>query len=180
MESFKQESKLGGYYPPSTSDDTSGSFTIGNPFSTSPATLNNTSGANLLVYALRGADGLGTPRLLRSRVSATPVGMMIWVATIRLRPPVLMQRYKPATRRASPCCRATGLTSEGNAINDSLTKVADLDLANWNDMTSEGWTADDQNHLVFVDNFDLPILYYKARRSAPVDGAHDGHAGRHL
>lgn len=65
---FRTESKLGGAYPPSASDNRNDRQLIANPKSLRPAGANNdgaeevrVAGAHLLVHAMMGADGLGTP-----------------------------------------------------------------------------------------------------------------------
>ncbi len=65
LESYHTERALGGTYPPSRSDDTRSPFFVLNIVSPLPAPSDmevlGMSGANLLVYAMVGADQMGTP-----------------------------------------------------------------------------------------------------------------------
>ncbi len=65
LESYRGELALGGVYPPSHSDNPLnilGHIQIKNPLlENADATVDGITGANLLVYALSGADQLGTP-----------------------------------------------------------------------------------------------------------------------
>jgi prepilin-type N-terminal cleavage/methylation domain-containing protein len=72
LETFKGDQKLGGAYPPSYSDATGANGglargMVSNPYKLSGARPSiSISGAGLLVWALAGADQLGTPGFLQS------------------------------------------------------------------------------------------------------------------
>ena len=61
LEFYKGERALGNIYPPAHSDNPLDPYVITNPFHPSGANVNSIVGANLLVYAMTGADQLGTP-----------------------------------------------------------------------------------------------------------------------
>lgn len=60
LEMFRGESDLGGAYPPSSSDNPDDRQLIANPNGAQTDTV-RIAGAQLLVHAMMGADGLGTP-----------------------------------------------------------------------------------------------------------------------
>lgn len=58
LEAFKADGKIGGAYPPSASDRADGNYTVRSPYTSDEIRI---TGAGLLVWALSGADLLGTP-----------------------------------------------------------------------------------------------------------------------
>jgi len=65
LETFKADEKLGGAFPPSRSDyePSSGNYSVISPYTNQQIVI---SGAGLLVWALSGADLLGTPGFIRT------------------------------------------------------------------------------------------------------------------
>ena len=172
LESYKQESALGGSYPPSRTDSgTAGQ--MANPFDTSPVNLGSTTGASLLVYALNGADGLGTAGFLDRGLpelgewwdnmgvddTSTPVGAYA----------IGQQQGQP--NAGEPLVPRYGPYADSDALLKSIKSIYEI--------TDEGvfrapgssdwWTiAGDFDHLTFTDSWSGPILYYRARRGARV------------
>ncbi len=174
LDAYKQESGLGGSYPPSKSDDnpsvTPPSDKIKDPFSTSLTDLNHTTGASLLVYALNGADGLGTPGFPdlsndgqpgsnnkwsddTSRKDTSPYGAYAIGASGS------PQEGNPLLPRYGPYANSDPLIKSIKSIKELLdNQVYQAPIPAWNDP--------DYKHKVFTDSFKFPILYYRARSGA--------------
>jgi type II secretory pathway pseudopilin PulG len=173
LDQFKQESRLGAYYPPSTTDDDTGNPALprhlADPFETNhgAAGLNRTTGASLLVYALNGADGLGTPGFIDRnndgkwaddfgfQPSAPPdIGGHALDTTTR---EPLAIRYGPYAN-TDPQLKA--IHSFGKLKEKGT--VLETQPQPWAPAIDQA----DNKHLVFADSFGHPILYYRARRAA--------------
>ena len=176
LESYKQESALGGTYPPSKSDDDPTadppSALIADPMTTkdgSPSGLNldNTTGASLLVYALNGADGLGTPGF------PDLSGNGKWSDDCRITGDEnewgtydIDERGEPRSPRYGPFANGDPLRksikSLGALIEDDVMRSKSTGSL-W---SAGGFEAGEYKHQAFTDRWGLPILYYKARRGA--------------
>ncbi|MCH7720569.1 MAG: prepilin-type N-terminal cleavage/methylation domain-containing protein [Planctomycetes bacterium] len=154
LETFKGHSALGGTYPPSASDsDTAYSRVIDPAQTGSPASI-LASGANLLVFALQGADALGTTGFVDLPVTGDG---MWWndvnTAYAMLGGAPVETRYDPF---AGSDLRENVLTIQ-KMLNEGMV-VGTLDSV-----------VDEAADLPFyADNWGRPILYYRARRAAPV------------
>ena len=168
LESYKQESGLGGSYPCSHTDSgTPGQ--MANPFAVS-GNLGSTTGASLLVYALNGADGLGTAGFIDrgdpqqgewwdnmgADPNSTPVGAYAigLVGQPNAGEP-LVPRYGPY---ADTDTLLKSIKSIGEIIDEGVFREPG---------SSDWWTTDgDFSHLAFTDSWGHPVLYYRARRGA--------------
>lgn len=169
LDAYKQESGLGGMYPPSRTDELAETppwQTMSDPFSLSESDrIANTAGASLLVYALNGADGLGTAGFLdrggeegwwddmSADPNADPVGAY---AMGKIGDPqegdALVPRYGPF--------------ADSDPLINCIRTIADLIDTGVYDEAPDEWEDEDLQHKVFTDQWNHPILYYKARRGA--------------
>ena len=172
LDSFKQESRLGAYYPPSASDDdgTAGlPRHIADPFERNywGAGLDRTTGASLLVYALNGADGLGTPGFIDHNNDGK------WSDDFGFQPSAPAQfgahGLNPLTReplaiRYGPYANTDPQIKAIQSIGKLKEKgtVLETQPQPW----APGSDQEDNKHLVFADAWGHPILYYRARRAA--------------
>jgi prepilin-type N-terminal cleavage/methylation domain-containing protein len=157
LESYKADTSIGGAYPPSASDAPD-RVTIASPLAAT-GTIAPVSGANLLVFALFGADLLGSPGF------PDLTGTGIWSdntygGTVQVGDPpagtyTLDANGNPLVPRFGPFCDDT-MTKSIATINElaAQDKVLSHDLGNAAALP------------VFVDDFGHPILYYRARRAA--------------
>ena len=181
-ETFRAENTVGGAYPPSCSDNSSNDadahWKIANPFDGRPDPIFNSapamthvSGAQLLVFAMLGADKLpeGTPGFVdhnrqngwwddqHAKDAGDAVGAYFLKDGKPMRP-----RYGTMvdTNMATRTCR--NLAAMGKMAADTRVDVA---AAEWGSAEAanvgSAWDLP-----VFVDKFDQPILYYRARRGA--------------
>ncbi|MBN1510593.1 MAG: prepilin-type N-terminal cleavage/methylation domain-containing protein [Phycisphaerae bacterium] len=211
-ESFRSESTIGGAFPPSCSDNSSGNaddhWKIANPlagnpvFSSAPETI-HVSGSQLLVFAMLGADKLpeGTPGFVDynrqngwcdDQHASSPSGGVPGAYYLDS-----SSGGKPARPRygsmvdantATKTCRqlaATGKMATTTVVSETGAEWADLS-ANMANAPGSAWDLP-----VFVDKFDNPILYYRARRGAtlmitditetpPTAGIYDWRDNEHL
>lgn len=162
LETFKADTSIGGAYPPSASD-AADRVTIASPFSDTD-TIAPVSGANLLVFALFGADLLGTPGY------PDLDGSGIWSddtnGGIDVSPPhayTLGANGNALVPRFGPFCDDT--------MTKAIAQIDDFDPTTNNDLVARGTVLTHSLGTaaalrVFVDEFGHPILYYRARRAA--------------
>lgn len=183
-ETFRGENTIGGAYPPSCSDNSAGAADdhwkitnplAGNPiFSSAPATT-HVSGAQLLVFAMLGADKLpeGTPGFVDynrqngwwdDQHANIPSGGVPGAYCLDHGKPV-RPRYgsmvDPNTTTKT-CRELVALNKMAPKAVISATQAGWADLStNLADAPGSAWDLP-----VFMDKFDNPILYYRARRGA--------------
>lgn len=153
LETFKGHSALGGTYPPSASDNGADYGLITDPTAGITARI-LAGGANLLVFALQGVDALGTTGFVDLPVT----GDGMWWNDVNTA--YIVAAGIPAETRYGPFA--------GSDLQENVSTI--------NKMRNEGMvlqtgdlTVDDAAGLPFyTDNFGRPILYYRARRAAPV------------
>ena len=170
LETFKQESALGGIYPPSAPDDIANPGRIADPIVSigSPGDLDHTTGASLLVYALNGADELGTPGFSDrdndgiwandfgfdpSDPTTPPIGAH---ATDSVTREPLVPRYGPYAGTLTKDIRSVAELYDRNKIEDP----------GWDTPTDLADGEGDYKHRMFVDRWGYPVLYYHARSAA--------------
>lgn len=153
LETFKGHSALGGTYPPSASDSGTPYSVIMDPTAGSTDRI-LACGANLLVFALQGVDALGTTGFVDLPVT----GDGMWWNDVNTA--YIVAAGIPVQTRYDPFA--------GSDLQENVSTI--------NKMRNEGMvlqtgdsTVDDAANLPFyTDNFGRPILYYRARRAAPV------------
>ncbi|MEE9294570.1 MAG: type II secretion system protein [Phycisphaerae bacterium] len=167
LESFRGEQALGGVYPPSQSDrDAYGFVMASNPFLPPGVSVVPVSGANLLVYAMTGADRLGTAGFRdidgdglwdndqHNDSTTTPPG------AYALDPDTaepLHPRYPGAgsTYVDEPTAKSIRTAREMEDTGEILSNVSGT--------TAVERSADQP---FFTDKWGRPILYYRANRAA--------------
>ncbi len=162
LEMYRGEQNLGGAYPPSAGDSTADPFAIADPGGTSGNTLNTPiSGASLLAHALLGADRLGPPGFVdidndgdwSDDTHQGDGGAYEIDATTG---EAVRTRYGGGTGFVSPKLAAKTRTFH-SLYSDDVIVAAEADLIA---ATGPG------DQLFFVDEWDRPILYYKANKAA--------------
>ena len=164
LESYRGEQMLGGVYPPSQTDNADSPLFMANPFG-GPDVVGIT-GANLLAYALAGADQLGTPGFfdldsdgLWSDDQGNDPGIdpppAYALDTVTARP--LRTRY--------PGGGATYVDETTRGTLRSLQQLFDDGIA-LTDPADLGNGVADQ--LAFTDRWGLPVLYYRANRAGGI------------
>lgn len=167
LDAYKQESALGGIYPPSKSDwDVTvdpASDEINDPFADS-GTLTHTTGASLLLYALSGADGLGTPGF--PDLDGDGKWSNDFDANGTSTPPGAYGKGQEGTpNEGEPLVPRYGPFADTDPLIKSIKSIGDLIENEVFLPPATPWGAD-YDHKVFTDNWGYPILYYKARRGA--------------
>ncbi len=178
LELFRGERSLGGRLPPSASDMTGGTSagkivdptTGGSPTKKPDVYI---SGASLLVYALAGADKSGTAgfRVVGSgrttwaesmgggskKAGDSTEGLYAWDDQDPPQP--VYPRYP-----------GNGGTYAGADLEGSIIELGDLNkIQEAHDCNPNNPNETPGCHqLVFVDKFDMPILYYRARKAASI------------
>ncbi len=155
LESYKAEGKVGGDYPPSFSDGTGGNYgKVKSPFDNS---MINIAGAGTLVWALAGADLIGTPGF-------TPRGSFsTWSAMsgkqYNVSPVTPSDLYAmdpnnmPAYPRFGPYVT---LDKMSLTVNKGGSGAASFPIPN--DMNANAT----RKYPMFLDTFGQPILYWRA------------------
>lgn len=168
---FRAETKLGGAYPPSASDNKEDRQLIANPKSLQPTGANNdgkdpirVSGAHLLVHALIGADGLGTPGFVDLNRNGK------WWDDTSDR---LSGSGNPGgAYEIDPTTGDEVHTRYGGAgyVDDKMKASAEtlrrMDEEGVVLNISEGPDDIALDELMFVDPWDTPILYYRASKAS--------------
>lgn len=171
VEGFRGERALGGAYPPSQTDNVAdGPDYMNNPFNVNPVKVNLIAGANLLVYALVGADNLGTPGFFDLNKNGT------WWDDqgANVQPPykaayaldtstneVLNKRYPSGGGAFVDDTTRSGVRSYQQLFDDgiALTETTDLNAA---------VPQETAKQLVFTDSWGRPVLYYRANRAGQI------------
>ena len=159
LEAFKGHSALGGTYPPSGSDSPAPYSQIMDPAVGATGRI-LAGGANLLVFALQGADALGTTGFIDLPASSGSPGANngLWWDDVTVAYDVAFGN--PVETRYDPFA-GDDLQEKVSTINQMFTEGTIV-------QTGSG-SVDDAGDLPFyVDAFDRPILYYRARRAAPM------------
>ena len=161
---FRSESSLGGTYPPSHSDNPDDPQLIADPRSNSGSTTVRITGAQLLVHAMLGADGLGTPGFRDFGTGPGRDGAW-WNDTHQGQPqregdPSGAYYIDPETGQEGHT-RFTGyvddkMKEQAKSLEDLVDKnvIVNLDCETESDIAC--------SESVFVDPWDSPILYYRA------------------
>jgi len=149
LEMFRADERLGGQYPPS--DRTKLPHNPHLPDGVGKNMSITVGGANLAVYALAGADLLGSAGIRNA--NGEPAGVFDWADDLSQQssPPGLY-RY---TERGLPAVARTSFVDVSkmkfpNATSDS---TPSFKMPTWEDSLPS---------VVFLDSFDQPILYYRA------------------
>ncbi len=173
LETFKGDQKVGGAYPPSFSDATgSDRGKAKNPYWTSRNGARdsiNISGAGLLVWALAGADQLGTPGFNFFRTGSTP-------------PSTLWSQDTDAGNTANVPAQSGAYALDNGAANVNRKDqplharsgpYVDLSKVSITPSTGSGkfgvaaeglvlGSAPSREYPMFLDTFGYPILYWRA------------------
>jgi type II secretory pathway pseudopilin PulG len=154
INAFRAEAALGGALPPSSSDDKDHRQKIANPKGTDPNSKFRVAGAHLLVHAMMGADGIGTPGF--RDVSKPADGR--WSDDTHSKKDVGIYALGDDGKEKFPRYGGAGYVDEkmkerAESIQDQVNegKVLPRDF---------GDVA--VNERMFMDPWDHPILYYKA------------------
>ncbi len=160
---FRSESALGGTYPPSASDNPQDPQLIADPNGESSSDTVKITGAQLLVHAMIGADGLGTPGFRDFNRNG-----MWWDDTHRGPPqqqggPSGAYYIDPSTGQEGNA-RYTGyvddkMKEQAKSLRDLVDKSVIVNLDCPDEGESEVAACSQR---VFVDPWDTPILYYRA------------------
>ena len=164
IEQFRGSTELGGTYPPSSSDDPTRQK-IANPFEASVVAQPDVevTGAHLLVHALLGADLLGPPGFRDldhdgtwsndTHASFAPANPGMY-GVDENDGTELFPRYGSGGGFVSPKMAEKSVRSLGRLEEDNI-------IAFWGDSPGSRSNPTRKQKL-FVDAWDLPILYYKA------------------
>lgn len=156
LEAFKGEQKVGGSYPPSTSDNPSYGL-IKDPFALSGPADILACGANLLTFALQGADSLGTPGFV-DLPDATQTRDGVWWNNVN-------DAYRIGSTTPGVPDQPRYGPYAGSDLQQKATSIAQLQLSGLIVSYDSGFTASDKLPF-YVDGFERPILYFRARPSA--------------
>ncbi len=169
---YRGEQALGGGLPPSASDNQTDSRMVADPFATSIANINVT-GANLLAYALVGADLRGTPGF-----KDVDRNGFWWNDTSKMDGASSSQQGLYAVDATTLDPRHTRYPSSGSYVDDtmksknvtSLQKLLDDGkITAWSDSTApasgSAVTTGTSVQPLFTDPWDRPILYYRANKA---------------
>ncbi len=167
INAFRAEAALGGALPPSASDKDSGAGRqlIANPQADAATPEIRVSGAHLLVHAMIGADGLGTPGF--RDVSSPPDGK--WSNDTHKKFEAGagksgLYAVDPAGKEKFPRYGGSGYVDEKMKESaKSIQELADKGVVVNPDILDQNVA---KNERVFLDPWDHPILYYKANASA--------------
>jgi prepilin-type N-terminal cleavage/methylation domain-containing protein len=158
LEMFKGDEKIGGAYPPSASDQLSGGNVrkVKSPYLASNSWVSIT-GAGLLVWALSGADQLGTPGFKAYGSSST------WsecTGTTVNSPAANSDAYAIDSAGQPVHARAAAYVEAGRV---KITTDADTSTAAVNfEVPGETPTASPRQYPMYLDGFGYPILYWRA------------------
>ncbi|MFH1111168.1 MAG: prepilin-type N-terminal cleavage/methylation domain-containing protein [Planctomycetota bacterium] len=172
INAFRAEAALGGTLPPSAGDDTdppTDRQTIADPQGEDPNTKVRIAGAHLLVHAMIGADGLGTPGFR----DVTPEAKGLWSHDTHKKYDAATGKsgiyaVDPATGKEKfPRYGGAGYVDEkmkesAKTLQELADKGTILNLA----ALEGGSPKIASGQRVFTDPWDHPILYYKANPTA--------------
>lgn len=160
IQAFKAENRLGGGYPPSASDGSrSLKYSVANPYSLIgiPGNEIEISGAGLLVFALAGADLLGTPGFRTFDTSSTE-----WAQDTYDTPggayELDIDTGQPKKTRFGPYVDDKVRVSQYNSAEGSFDIEAEVEAR-------ESLRPDDRvqrSFPMYLDAFGFPLLYYRA------------------
>lgn len=159
LESFRTDSKLGEQYPPSVH------VTPTNPHDDSTNKI--VDGANLIVWALAGADLLGTPGFKNvDPTNSDPFGG--WLQDIGNTTTNGGSGTAPSALYAVNNVSGTpAYTRYGPFVDLSKVKLTKQTAPLTASFDLPDNSTSKLNSLAFLDNFDIPILYYKANVGVP-------------
>jgi prepilin-type N-terminal cleavage/methylation domain-containing protein len=184
LEAYKADAKLGGAYPPSDSDIIQQSVSkVWSPYTNQQVSI---SGAGLLVWALSGADGLGTPGF---RITGPRQQWAQCTGTMYKTPDTSdLYAVYPGSLPADPNAGQPVWARSGPYVDQSKVKLTvNSAAAGSASFTSDaekrareasGKPAVARNYPVYLDTFGYPILYWRAdpagRQLADRDAATGG------
>ena len=167
LDSYRGERALGQKYPPSESDDPSDPFHIQDPYSITGQDAEVVNGANLLVYAMAGADQIGTAGFIDRD------GTGFWFDDFGAQPfdpPKPSGAYAVDPTTGEP--RNTRYPGGGTTYVDDTTRSTIRNLQN---LVDDGIVIDPPRSVTgrpgaldqpfFTDAWGQPILYYQANRA---------------
>jgi prepilin-type N-terminal cleavage/methylation domain-containing protein len=179
LDTFKADQRVGGAYPPSTSDSPGGRNLpprgrVANPYEGKafgdriPAT-----GAGLLVWALAGADLLGTPGFRPVRSSSQYWSQDTNFGTANDPGAYYLDdtRKLPAFARSGPYVdlskvRVTRLTKDSNNVDSFVVPAEDEAWKRYRPVQGNGNPVPTRRNPrympMFLDGFGFPILYWRA------------------
>jgi len=169
LETFKADEKVGGSYPPSRSDYDEGSGPqVVTPYQTSGGMV-SVSGAGLLVWALSGADLLGTPGFRRTgdrqwwgmstgRAYAGPTNSGLYA----LYPQNHAQANQPVFPRSGPYVDASRVQVTRNIGGDTLTTMNFAVPVETEVRSSLGLNSVRRLYPLYLDGFGFPVLFWRA------------------
>ncbi len=169
LETFKADEKVGGSFPPSRSDYDEGSGPqVVTPYQTSGGMV-SVSGAGLLVWALSGADLLGTPGFRRTgdrqwwgmstgRAYAGPTNSGLYA----LYPQNHAQANQPVFPRAGPYVDASRVQVTRNIGGDTLTTMNFAVPVETEVRTSLVLDSVRRLYPLYLDGFGFPVLFWRA------------------
>jgi type II secretory pathway pseudopilin PulG len=172
LQTFQADTLVGGDFPPSFSDAPGGGDygTVENPYAGLPdATYTGrirVAGAGFLVWALAGADGLGTPGFRTFRTANPPISTLWSQDTdadndadnpYRSGAYALRDDGRPLQPRSGPYVDTTKVRmSEWDRESGRFLIPAEADVI------ADTAHNPDRPHPMFLDGFGFPILYWKA------------------
>lgn len=169
LEMFKADDRVGGSYAPSRSDyDEGGGPQVVTPYQTSGG-LVSVSGAGLLVWALSGADLLGTPGFRKTgnrqwwgmstgRNYAGPTDSGLYA----LYPQNHAQANQPVFPRSGPYVDASRVKVTANVGGDTLTTMNFAIPAESEVRTTLGLDSVRRLYPLYLDGFGFPVLFWRA------------------
>ncbi len=157
INSYRAEQPLGGSLPPSSSDNKDKPQEIANPAGTSDGSTVRVAGAHLLVMAMIGADGLGTPGFKDIDNDGT-----WWDNTHEGDTGGIYYVDPNSGKEKYPRYGGGGYVDE--KMRDKAKSLKDLaDKGKLlNPDTGNPLFRGDSPLLLFTDSWDTPVLYYKA------------------
>jgi prepilin-type N-terminal cleavage/methylation domain-containing protein len=155
LETYKADSKLGGEYPPSFSDAPPqggiGWGKVKSPYTNTPMPI---TGAGLLVWALQGADGLGTPGFFNKAPKQTWSEMS---GSAGGNPNDLY--YLDPAQGNTPVYPRSGPYIESGKVKVTVDK--DVSAAT-NYAVPNDQSTIMRGYPLYLDTFDQPVLYWRA------------------
>jgi len=170
LESYRGERALGGKYPPSRSDNPDGP-SMNNPFSDSRTEVDIIMGANLLTYAMVGADQLGTPGFPDIKNGGTFDGKW-WNDQGADQTAEYKAAYALDKTTKEPF--RTRYPGNGATYVDETTRET---VRSYQQMFDDGRILGDPkdegvlglgDQLTFTDKWGMPVLYYRANRAGRI------------
>ncbi len=153
LETFKAESKIGGSYPPSSSDRND--ELVKSPYDNTTLRI---SGAGLLVWALSGADLLGTPGF-----STFVAGSSNWAydtGTDNQEAYQIDANGEPVYTRYGPYIDTSKVkTSQNNSTGGAVSFEIPAETKARQTL---GLAAVDRQYPMYLDGFGYPMLYWRA------------------